>query len=767
MSEEQVKKRRGRPKGSVNKNKKPPLDLGNVELPVFGEIDLIIPELLAYQTPTGKWKLVNPKTQERNLATRGGTESVNLIRKPVNDAVVISNTKEEIPFASFSKTDRGKIDKHFEEVSKHKGQSPSNIPASSTIKQKERGRPETLPKNIAVHKERGTRPGHSKNKKKKKEVDLSKPIDFGDSDDDDDAPSPKPKTPRPKTPRTPTPRPQPRGSPLPALRMPTNEEMGFDSDGNDLETPPPTLAELKIQRRKIQDMAKATNKITEKEKYKKLKIDFKRIDDAIKALEARQATPTPPTPRQATPRQPTPRQPTPRQPTPRQPTPRQPTPRPPTPRQPTPRPPTPRQPTPRPPTATTNEEEQSTPAKKQRGRPIKYTTDDERNAQSKAQKKASASEIYRRSLSQEARDKYDAKQAKKQGKGLVDFLKNGIKSVKGVVNTAKALVYGRNDYPPTVRNLLDQVKDKVINSIKIVRTPLSPVLTGTLNTLSLGQFKKNMKGEPYDRLFHLAMVFTADRENYLLEKNEVIHFVRGATIPKGESVDVSPVPNGLTIGAMLEATQKQMGDKFFSYSAIQNNCQDFILNIISANNIGTDATKNFVKQNVNDVLKNSPLTQKFTNAITNIGEKFNILTQGAGVDGIHIDINSHNGKNYKMEGDGLGENKISGKSITMPRQKLVKGSKEARDFMAKMRAMRGGKKKTTGGAMMCPVPEDEESPSSSSSDEEEEGEGLRRRRRKKKVVEMPMSMEGNGVRVVHHHHHHHHTGGMGLYGGEI
>jgi hypothetical protein len=167
------------------------------------------------------------------------------------------------------------------------------------------------------------------------------------------------------------------------------------------------------------------------------------------------------------------------------------------------------------------------------------------------------------------------------------------------------------------------------------------------------------------------------------------------------------------------------------------------------------------------VLKNSPLTQKFTNAITNIGEKFNILTQGAGVDGIHIDINSHNGKNYKMEGDGLGENKISGKSITMPRQKLVKGSKEARDFMAKMRAMRGGKKKTTGGAMMCPVPEDEESPSSSSSDEEEEGEGLRRRRRKKKVVEMPMSMEGNGVRVVHHHHHHHHTGGMGLYGGEI
>ena len=68
----------------------------------------------------------------------------------------------------------------------------------------------------------------------------------------------------------------------------------------------------------------------------------------------------------------------------------------------------------------------------------------------------------------------------------------------------------------------------------------------------------------------------------------------------GESIDI-PISKKITFGQLLNNTRKKMGSKFFSYDAINNNCQDCILNIFSANSISSLQSTAFIKQNLKDL----------------------------------------------------------------------------------------------------------------------------------------------------------------------
>ena len=47
-----------------------------------------------------------------------------------------------------------------------------------------------------------------------------------------------------------------------------------------------------------------------------------------------------------------------------------------------------------------------------------------------------------------------------------------------------------------------------------------------------------------------------------------------------------------------------MGSKYFTYSAKDNNCQDFILAVLKANNIGNEEDYSFVKQDTKSLFEN-------------------------------------------------------------------------------------------------------------------------------------------------------------------
>lgn len=286
--------------------------------------------------------------------------------------------------------------------------------------------------------------------------------------------------------------------------------------------------------------------------------------------------------------------------------------------------------------------------KKKGGRPKKYNTIEEAKQAKKEKTLASNKKKYaeRKALKDQ---KPEIGGALDIGKSFTQF---GNKIEKGfnkniakpidqltqqAVEYGKAVVYGRNDYPPKVRNILKTVGSQTIKSITIKRTPVSGLITGALSVFSLGKFGKRME-RSFDELFHLFIEITLNNnQKIILEKNEVINM---ETNPKSRPDTEIKIVNAsipqITLDEMLNNTEQYMGKKdFFGYSAKDNNCQDFIVSFFKSNNIGDDSDISFIKQDTKSLFKNLPSLRKLSNTITTIGAKANVITTGKGIDDIN------------------------------------------------------------------------------------------------------------------------------------
>ena len=272
-------------------------------------------------------------------------------------------------------------------------------------------------------------------------------------------------------------------------------------------------------------------------------------------------------------------------------------------------------------------------------RPKKYNTEEERKNAKKEQAKIA----------------YHKKKALK-GKGVVSSINSVFKKIipskKTVQNTVRnistavigqkstahlenygnAVVSGRNDYPPKVRQLITKYGDQVITDITICRTPVPSVLTKALSAVSMGAFGKNLANSPYDTLFHLFLRMTMGDGTILsLEKNEVINMDTNPSIPAGTEQKKIPRIPRFTLNELLEKTKNAMGDQFFVYSAKDQNCQDFIIAVLNANAIGDSTDREFVKQNTAELFGENSALRKFANTVTGIGGVANTIIAGAGL----------------------------------------------------------------------------------------------------------------------------------------
>lgn len=182
--------------------------------------------------------------------------------------------------------------------------------------------------------------------------------------------------------------------------------------------------------------------------------------------------------------------------------------------------------------------------------------------------------------------------------------------------------------PPSARKQLEKIGDEKITSIKLVRTPLDSTTKMFLNIITLGQFDKITK-KYHDDLFHLTMWING---KYNLEKNEVIVFGTKNPIKKNSQTQDINVNKDIDFNTLLEKTRKYMGDdKFTSYNAESNNCQNFILSILNANGLGTQQDKEFVKQDTKEVFDEIPSFSKIIgNLATTAGAVVNKLIEGEG-----------------------------------------------------------------------------------------------------------------------------------------
>jgi hypothetical protein len=101
--------------------------------------------------------------------------------------------------------------------------------------------------------------------------------------------------------------------------------------------------------------------------------------------------------------------------------------------------------------------------------------------------------------------------------------------------------------------------------------------------------------------------------------------------PKTEVLNV-PVNQTITVKDFIENGKNRMGViRFFNYSAKNNNCQDFVLALLESNQLSNNENVIFVKQDIKQLFHQLDYLRKFSNTITDLAHRANVLMQGEGL----------------------------------------------------------------------------------------------------------------------------------------
>ena len=487
----------------------------NVVMPIAGESELILPEFFASMNEkklkSGKtkitYKLVNPMSKSRNLASRKGQVIVKLTRRPV-EHMVLDETNKEIPLMLFPPKDREMIKNHFKVVEYNKRiPFPDDVPLSKPFKNKERGRPTKLQKNIEWHK------GHKEPSKRGRKPKYSTEEE-------------KVKAKREQT--------------LASNKRRYHEKKG--KVGGDLLEKIDEIKTLLKQHIHNQGGALA-DKAIEHRKRKEREVTAKQILDLLRSL----------------------------------------------------------------------------PKKKKRG--------------------GSVCSSDTSSSSSDEEDGYGAiplavgggvtSSITNLGKKAYNSAKNAVKKTTEV---AKKVITGNTGIPPKVESILKKYGQQIISKMVIARTPLGNALVNAMNVASMGDFKKKLDETPYDKLFHLKLILTLQNGVKLaFEKEERVALNLNPPTKKGqEEVDV-PLEKTITLQQLYDNAKARMGDKFYPYSAKDNNCQDFVTNVLKASDLAGDREYDFVKQDTTSLFADDNFLRKLSNTITDLGARFNVLMSGGGI----------------------------------------------------------------------------------------------------------------------------------------
>jgi hypothetical protein len=193
-----------------------------------------------------------------------------------------------------------------------------------------------------------------------------------------------------------------------------------------------------------------------------------------------------------------------------------------------------------------------------------------------------------------------------------------------IKNTVESLQGKRAGISPSVDAFLRAHGNENITQFTVSRTVLNPLLTGAIGVLS-PSFRRKTQDE---KLYHLQVLIRTTRTSLSLEKNSRITISHYQKRNGSEDMPVSIQP-GLTLNLLLERTKNEMGGRFLSYSARDNNCQDLVLAMLKSNNLATPSNILFVKQSTQHLF--TPELRKISNTITDIAGKADILIQGGQV----------------------------------------------------------------------------------------------------------------------------------------
>lgn len=218
---------------------------------------------------------------------------------------------------------------------------------------------------------------------------------------------------------------------------------------------------------------------------------------------------------------------------------------------------------------------------------------------------------------------------KQMGYGPWKFLPSFGDIVRGVKEGARRVytaITGRKSAPPVVQKLLDEHGDSAIVSIDVARSPVLPVIKSIMNIISSGQIEENKNKLGYDDIYHLYLIIKLkDGKAFKIERNEDLTVSDPNVSSESEVMPVS-LKGDITLNQMINKVSSKPG--FWTYNARTNNCQNFVFDMLNGSGLMTPTLKDFIMQDAEKLLEDSPITEALSDGLTNLKQSLNILIGG-------------------------------------------------------------------------------------------------------------------------------------------
>ena len=184
---------------------------------------------------------------------------------------------------------------------------------------------------------------------------------------------------------------------------------------------------------------------------------------------------------------------------------------------------------------------------------------------------------------------------------------------------------------PSVRSFCAEHGNAIITALKVIRNPIQSAIRTISSVLSGGRLNERAAQMHYDEIFHLALNgMLSDGRAFSLQKNAVVEV--GPPISKVHSDAVVNLGGKrISFQQFLDNTQNKYGkDRVWKYDATNNNCQNYVTMLLSANGWLTPELDAFINQHAEELVKGSPFFQTIARGATDAGAIVDRLLHGAG-----------------------------------------------------------------------------------------------------------------------------------------
>jgi hypothetical protein len=166
------------------------------------------------------------------------------------------------------------------------------------------------------------------------------------------------------------------------------------------------------------------------------------------------------------------------------------------------------------------------------------------------------------------------------------------------------------NYTYEVKRMIKKYGNKPITKIEIGKMLLPYYVTNGLNIISLGQFNKNMP----NNIFHFFLKLTIGNAEIVLEKNEFIIIKKWKNKKNIEYKNIN-LCKPIKLKKILHDVALRMQHNYFTFNTQTNNCQNFIIHVLQSLNVYTQDIQTFVKQDLQKLYYNMPITEVIANFV--------------------------------------------------------------------------------------------------------------------------------------------------------